>query len=291
MKNNKPKHTIIETLSAYLDGQLSEQDTQVLRQRLETDAALRTQLDGLRQTRYVLRRTPKLKRRRSFILSPEMVRQQKTFFRAMNVSRMISVAASVLLLATLGSQYLFAGGMGLSSAPMADSANYEMAEDAPAEEPMMAMEGPDETATEESAMGALMVEPSEEVEGEPADAAGDAADVGEAEEPAPPLAGEPAAEETAPAQAEMVLPTATPAEDQRSVPMEKDVDGTQAGEDSASPPGLGEADQMLPADDLDGGGGLLRGSQISALQIVQAVLLVLVIAGGLTAAYFRKKVR
>ncbi len=104
--------------------------------------------------------------------------------------------------------------------------------------------------------------------------------------------GEPPAEETEPAQADMALPTVATDGDQRSMPQQKEADETQTVDrEDTSPPGLGEADQSFPADDLEVGGGQPAGSQISALQMVQAVLLILAVAGGLTAAYFRKKVR
>jgi len=320
MKTNKSKPTSTETLSAYLDGQLSERETQVLLQRLENDTVLRNQLDDLRQTRYVLRRTPKLKRRRSFVLSPEMVKQQKTFFRAMSVSRMVSAAASVMLVVLLGSQYLFAGGMRIASAPMADSANYAMEQDMPAEEPMMAMEAPADDAAEEGlAMEAPMEEPAaalaeatEELDSGMADLPQETDAAGEPESPAPPVAdepaenagdlqstqepmgggGEPPAEEAATEESELALPTATTEGDQRAIPQEKDVDETQTGDmDGETVPGLGQADQIIPGDELETGGGQPAGLQISALQIVQGILLILAIAGGLTAAYFRKKVR
>jgi len=330
MKTNKSKQTIIETLSAYLDGQLSEQQEQVLRQRLEKDAALRNQLDDLRQTRYVLRQTPKLKRLRSFVLSPEMVKQQRTFFRAMNVSRMISAAASVLLVVFLGSQYLFAGGMRLASAPMADMANYEIAEDVTAAEPMMALETQGDGFAEEPAIGAAaepveeqMAVPEEEMNSEMADSTEEATGVSEADVPPPAVADEPSGDKPADegsvenvddAQAtqspisgggeqpadegdsepdeEMALPTATLEGDQRALLLDKDLDETQVGEqEGAIPPELPEEEQVIPADEWETAEDQPSSTQISPMKVVQGVLLLLAVAGGLAAAYFRKKVR
>ena len=263
MKTNRFEQQTIETLSAYLDGQLSEHETEVVRQQLENSAALRQQLDALRQTRYVLRHTPRLKRRRSFVLSPQMVQQQKTLFRALNVSRAISAAASVLLVVALGSQYLFSGGMGLASAPMMDTANYEMAEavaadDAAEEQPMMAMEAPAEEAVEEPALDSAADQPAEAEQSaeapmaEPQEELG-SAQVTETEAAASMLADEPIettqvpagepqatelpsggggeppeAESEAPVVEETAMPTATPEDAQRSTISEKDADGLQA---------------------------------------------------------------
>lgn len=307
MKINKSKHTTIETLSAYLDGQLPETEAENLRQRLAENPSLLSQLEGLRQSRYILKQTPKLKRRRSFVLSPEMVRQQKKVFRAMNVSRFISAAASVLLVAVLGSQYLFTGGMRFASAPMSDAAeiaNYQMADEAPVEEPMM-ME-----AAEEMEMMEEAVEEPAAAAPEPSvadDVAEDTAGVVETE-PAAPAAeaeegdgtqdttnepggggGEPPTEEEDQALGSAAM-TATPEGTQRSLPMEKDLDAAAE---------LGEADtvdsleQELPAElELDiPVEEPVTESQTTPLQVVQGVLLLLAVLGGLAAAYFRKKVR
>lgn len=328
MKNNKSKHNTIETLSAYLDGQLSEGEAEVVRQQLEQDGVLRNQLEDLRQTRYVLRQTPKLKRRRSFVLSPEMVKQQRTFFQALTVSRVISTAASVLLVVLLGSQYLLSGGMGLASAPMADVANYQMAEEAvaedsvaaeapveepAAEEPMMAMEAPEEEPAEEL-VEELETVATDSVEEPTGEAAEDAAGTGaaEADEPPPAVAdrpaeeiqgtqlptgggGEPPEDEDAAEEAsEAVLPTATMEGTLRSMPMEKDADdaadGAQEGEVGLAPE-LPDEELAPMHEETEPGELRPDGPDIRPMQVAQGILLILAVAGGLAAAYFRKKVR
>ncbi|MBN2045018.1 MAG: hypothetical protein JW757_08370 [Anaerolineales bacterium] len=298
MKINKSGNTIIETLSAYLDGQLPEEELRLVRERLAHDASLRAMLDDLRQVRYVLRQTPGLKRRRNFVLSPEMVRKQKTFFRAMNVSRAISAVASVLLVVALGSQYLLSGGMNFAAAPaadMAESANSELTE-AVAEEPMM-MEAPQElqsmaASTEEDA--AAVEEMADQPAEEPAEAA-----------LAPEVETEPAADSaegtvepsgggglppTPTEEAQQVVgaaaSTPTVEGDQRGLPLEKEGDADQVEGEA------GTADEdILPPQLTRPGDELLPGSQISTIRILQGVLLLLALAGGLAAAYFRKKVR
>lgn len=61
-----------ETLSAYLDGQLSRSAQARLEQRLNQDAELRQALEELRQTRFLLRSQPKLRAPRNFTLTPTM---------------------------------------------------------------------------------------------------------------------------------------------------------------------------------------------------------------------------
>ena len=149
MKNDK-LHTIeIETLSAYLDHELSEREETQLRDRLAQDADLRGKLEDLRLTRYTLRHTPKVKRQRSFTLSPEMVRKQTVAWRAVNISRMVSVAASVLFAFVVVGEILFSGSAGsIAFAPAEDSAMVESSEEM---EAPMAMQAADENLMEEPA--------------------------------------------------------------------------------------------------------------------------------------------
>ena len=71
--DNRIKSQDWETLSAYLDGQLTPRELTHLETRLSSDPELRTALEELRQTRGVLRSLPKLRVPRNFTLSPEMV--------------------------------------------------------------------------------------------------------------------------------------------------------------------------------------------------------------------------
>jgi len=294
MKNKLTRQPDLETLSAYLDRQLSEAEEQALHSRLSQDIALKRQLDDLRQTRYVLRQTPKVKRPRSFTLSPEMVRQQRFATRAWNYSRMVSAVASVLLIAVIGGQYLLSGRSLGAVAPQ-ESAAF-MADEA-AEEPMMAMEAPMEESAANAAMDTgLAQEP-------PTEAAAEAPAAAElAPQPTATLAatlepggggGLPPAEAPTATQEIMGIgggPTMTPAmESGRMAPTDK-LPGDGA------PPGMGEVDgqypeplqQLAPDDELNPPD---QGFQVSAWRLAQAALLVLALIGGILAAYFRKQVR
>lgn len=297
MKNDRYKQADLETLSAYLDQQLTEVEEQALLNRLSQDKALQARLDGLRQTRYVLRQTPKVKRPRSFALSPEMVKQQSFAFRMMNISRMVSAAASILLIMAIGGQYLVRGGGFAASQANENAVSVadEAAESGLAEEPM-AMEAPAEEMQMDDA-----------VEEEAA-------------------AEEPAAEE--PAAAAEMAPAATPTPAGTSEPGGGGGEPPGAGEGLATDEGTGEimgigggptltpdarslpsektpgeaADQFVSpeesADEMDGQGQFVgepprpeTDAALSPLRIIQAVLLLLALAAGFFAVYFRKQVR
>ncbi len=65
--------TTWETLSAYLDGELTPKKQSRLEKQLITRADLRTALEELRRTRAILRSQPPIKAPRNFTLSPGMV--------------------------------------------------------------------------------------------------------------------------------------------------------------------------------------------------------------------------
>lgn len=67
-----------ESLSAYLDGELSAKERSQIELRLRDDPELRSALKGLRQTRIVLRSQPRLRAPRNFTLSPQMAGLQVT---------------------------------------------------------------------------------------------------------------------------------------------------------------------------------------------------------------------
>ena len=278
MKSDRHKQAELETLSAYLDQQLTEVEEQALLNRLSQDKALQAQLDGLRQTRYVLRQTPKVKRPRSFALSPEMVKQQSFAFRMMNVSRMVSAVASILLIMAIGGQYLARGG-GIAASQANENAVSvadEAAESDLAEEPM-AMEVPAEEMQMDDA-----------VEEEAA-----------AEEPA-------AAAEMAPAATPTISGTLEPGggggeppgvgggpiapSDARSVPSEK-LPGDAANQ-FVSPQ---ETVDTSASDEMDGqefkSPRPETAKAISPYRVIQAILLILALAAGMFAVYFRKQVR
>ena len=94
---NRIKSRDWETLSAYLDDQLSSRERARLESRLQNDADLQDALEQLRQTRGVLRSLPKLRVPRNFTLTPQMVGQDRQTPDYFPVLRLASVLAMVLL--------------------------------------------------------------------------------------------------------------------------------------------------------------------------------------------------
>ncbi|MFZ6026760.1 MAG: hypothetical protein ACOYYS_03505 [Chloroflexota bacterium] len=90
----------LEQLSAYLDRELSPQDTARLETRLWKDADLRDALDELDRTRAMLRSLPRLRAPRNFTLSAEYARR-KTAPRLYPLFGFASALAVVLLIAVL----------------------------------------------------------------------------------------------------------------------------------------------------------------------------------------------
>jgi hypothetical protein len=235
-----------------------------------------------------------------------MVRQQNNVFRAMNVSRVISTAASVLLVVVLGSQYLFPGGMRFASAPMSDAAevaNIQMADEAPAEEPMMMEAAEEMEMLEEPAEEAAAAVPEPSLADDAAEETAGGAEV-EPEAPAaeadegdgawqtaePSGGGGPPPTEEADQELGIAALTATPEGTQRNLPTEKNLDATT---EVAEADAVDSIEQELPSASQDDtpADEPVQERQISPLQVIQGVLLLLAVMGGLSAAYFRKKVR
>jgi len=97
-----------ETMSAYLDGQLGRKEQERLERSFDQSPALYEALEGLRQTRALLRSQPRLRAMRNFTLTPELAGLQgersKSGF-AMPFLRLVSVLASILFV------FIFAGDL------------------------------------------------------------------------------------------------------------------------------------------------------------------------------------
>ena len=91
----------VEHLSAFLDGQLSPAEGARLEARLAVDASLRKVLDDLRVARGLLRRTPRLRAPRNFMLSPMNARVRAPRPRAVPVLRYSGALASLLFAFTV----------------------------------------------------------------------------------------------------------------------------------------------------------------------------------------------
>ncbi len=124
-----------EQLSAYMDGQLSINDTQAMGKRLDESKELRQALEQLRQTQSMLKAIPMHRVRHNFTLTAEMVKPNKAL-------KLLPVFRFASALASLGLVVLFLLDFGLSfskmslgaSAPMAPAMEVRSAADQAAEE-------------------------------------------------------------------------------------------------------------------------------------------------------------
>jgi anti-sigma factor RsiW len=96
----------LETLSAYLDGEISSRDRERLEARLHSDPALQEYLVGLQRTRAAVRSLPKLRAPRSYYLTPEMVGQKRRSPRLFPVFSFASAVATVLFVLLLLGDYI-----------------------------------------------------------------------------------------------------------------------------------------------------------------------------------------
>ena len=99
-----------ETLSAYLDDQLSGQERKELESRLVKDPGLNRGLDELRRTRMILRSLPKLRAPRNFTLTASMAGQRAG---ASSLPGAYPVFRLASMLATLFFILVTAGGFAL----------------------------------------------------------------------------------------------------------------------------------------------------------------------------------
>ena len=134
-----------ETLSAYIDGELSARAKKHLEARLQSEPALRNALENLRRTKNILRRAPRALAPRNFTLTPEMVGQsaKPRRSRLFPAFRLAAMLASVFLAAVLVLD--FGGGI-IGSQMAAAPRALEIAEEAPV---MMESENFQEEAVEE----------------------------------------------------------------------------------------------------------------------------------------------
>ena len=144
----------VDQLSSYLDGQLSPSDSARLKTRLASDPALASALDAMRESRSLLRRMPKRRAPRNFLLTPKMVGRKPPLPRSYPVFRFATALATLLFGLSFVTNQV---GQLAASAPAA--APYGMGGgggDAATEAPMMEMaiatEPPAEPAPTEAAI-------------------------------------------------------------------------------------------------------------------------------------------
>lgn len=141
--SKKPSFRDLEKLSAYLDGELNASAHQRMKNRLARDPELAAALDDLRQSRAVLRRTPKRRAPRNFTLSPKLVAKRPPMPRLVPALNYASLAAILLFVFSFLSPF----GLGGSAAP----AQEMMAAEPMAMEPAAAAEPAMEMAAEPAA--------------------------------------------------------------------------------------------------------------------------------------------
>jgi hypothetical protein len=127
MKNERRRTRELESLSAYLDGELDSADSQALEGRLQVDPVLQLRLEELRKTKRMVGYLPRLHAPHNYTLTPEMVavrRQKPNPF--MGPLRLASALAALLLVVLFGVEFLFTSGPlarpQLSAKPMMEAA-------------------------------------------------------------------------------------------------------------------------------------------------------------------------
>jgi hypothetical protein len=103
-----------ETLSAYLDGELSPKDMQRVELRLQASPELRDGLAELKYTQRLLKKVPMRRAPRNFIIKPSMLPQKRQLSPFYPALRLASALASILLVVAFASDLFLS--MGLSKA-------------------------------------------------------------------------------------------------------------------------------------------------------------------------------
>ena len=112
MTANKMTPRDWETLSAYLDGQLTSEEQARLEARLGKDPHLQRALGELQRTRSLVRSMPRLKAPRNFTLAPEQVGERHPVREKLFLAfRLASAVASILFILVLMGDFLGAGGL------------------------------------------------------------------------------------------------------------------------------------------------------------------------------------
>lgn len=96
----------LELLSIYLDGQLNESDSNLLESRITSDHELNSVLADLRTARNILRKLPKRKVPRNFILTRKMVGLNPPLPRSYSFFQFTTAFTSVLLMLTFAANIL-----------------------------------------------------------------------------------------------------------------------------------------------------------------------------------------
>lgn len=164
----------IEQLSEFLDGRLQPSASARLESRLASEPELVSALDGMRESRALLRRMPKRRAPRNFTLTPKMVGLKPPLPRAYPILRFATVAAAFLFAVSfirigsgaLGAAQPAAEPAAFSAEALTDEAPLLAAAPAPGEE--LATPAPDAASAEASR--SVEQPPAAKSAGEPAPA-------------------------------------------------------------------------------------------------------------------------
>lgn len=154
----------IESLSAYLDGQLDKSDAAQVEARLKTDPELVSVINDLRAARGILRKLPARKAPRNFTLTRQMVGLKPPLPRTYSLFRFATAFAAILFVMSFSVNML--SPFVSFGAPAAPGLGYgggsDAAMEAPAatEEAAAAQESMSEMAPVPAEEGTRMVEPT-----------------------------------------------------------------------------------------------------------------------------------
>lgn len=107
----------IELLSAYIDGELSDSEIEILEKRLESELALQEEWLSLRQTVQLIQQLPQLKAPRDFRLSPELLGLSPTEKIITLPKSKPGVNPYVALFSALAAMFIFVIALPLLTAP------------------------------------------------------------------------------------------------------------------------------------------------------------------------------
>ena len=290
----------LNTLSAFLDGELKKSERQHLQTRLAQEPELRERLENLRKTKVLLGSLPHLDAPRNFTLTPEMVKVREKKQPWSSVLRLASAMAAVFLVALVGLElvlntphaYLandamplmesasdveepaaepliiwgFPDSGGLGGAGGTDMKSGVVSESFSAEEPLVGMDDLSSDEAEET-----MVEMETPAEGEPDDAVAEMETFAQQEEDSEAEQDSTSLEEDS--ETEM---RADPATDGDSLILGLNLE--ESGETIArSEPGTGAAEPVTTARDPN------------PFRLAQIILAVIAVGGGVALWILRKK--
>ena len=122
----------LETISAYLDGELTTNERERFEHQLQHDDGLQNLYQDLKRARSVLRNAPKLRAPRNYILTPEMVGIEVRQSRAFPLFRFASAfAAFLLVLLFFGDIFVLPGMMSAPSRAIQVAESLQLEEPAP----------------------------------------------------------------------------------------------------------------------------------------------------------------